>query len=103
RNLIVERKVEEQTRELALARDQALEASRVKSEFLASMSHEIRTPLNAIIGMSELLGETPLNGEQKKYLDVFRKAGDTLLNLVSDILDLSKIEAGRLTLEDIAF
>ncbi|MBI2993864.1 MAG: response regulator [Gammaproteobacteria bacterium] len=103
RNIVIEQQVEEQTKELALARDQALDASRVKSEFLASMSHEIRTPLNAIIGMAELLSETPLTGEQKKYIDVFRKAGDTLLSLVNDILDLSKIEARQLDLEDIAF
>jgi len=103
RNIVIERQVEEQTRELARARDKALEASKVKSEFLASMSHEIRTPLNAIIGMSELLAETPLSNEQKKYTDVFRKAGDTLLSLVNDILDLSKIEAGQLELENIEF
>jgi len=103
RNLIIERQVEEQTRELAETRDQALAASRTKSEFLASMSHEIRTPLNAIIGMSELLNETTLTDEQKKYIDVFRKAGDTLLALVNDILDLSKIEARQLVLEKIIF
>lgn len=103
RNIVIERKVEEQTKELALARDQALDASRIKSEFLASMSHEIRTPLNAIIGMSDLLSETTLTREQKKYIDVFRKAGDTLLALVNDILDLSKIEAHQLVLEYISF
>jgi two-component system sensor histidine kinase/response regulator len=103
RNIVIEKKVEEQTRQLALARDEALKASQVKSEFLASMSHEIRTPLNAIIGMAELLSETPLTGEQKKYTEIFRKAGDTLLSLVNDILDLSKIEAGQLELEHIAF
>ncbi len=103
RNIVIERQVKEQTRELAETRDQALEASRVKSEFLASMSHEIRTPLNAIIGMSSLLEETPLNSEQKNYINVFRKAGDTLLSLVNDILDLSKIEAKQLVLEEIEF
>jgi signal transduction histidine kinase/DNA-binding response OmpR family regulator len=103
RNIVIERKVEEQTKELAIARDKALEASRMKSDFLASMSHEIRTPLNAIIGMSELLSETKLNDEQKKYINIFRKAGDTLLSLVNDILDLSKIEARQLVLEEISF
>ena len=103
RNIVIERQVKEQTRELAETRDKALEASRVKSEFLASMSHEIRTPLNAIIGMSGLLEETPLNNEQKNYINVFKKAGDTLLSLVNDILDLSKIEAKQLVLENIEF
>lgn len=103
RNRVIEERVLQQTRELAEARDAALEASRVKSDFLASMSHEIRTPLNAIIGMAELLGETRLNDEQEKYVGVFKNAGEALLSLVNDILDLSKIEADQLTLETIDF
>jgi signal transduction histidine kinase/CheY-like chemotaxis protein len=103
RNAVIEQKVEEQTHELAIARDEALEAVRMKSEFLASMSHEIRTPLNAIIGMSDLMFETKLTNEQNRYVSVFRKAGDALLGLVNDILDLSKIEAGQLALEHISF
>jgi len=103
RNAVIQKKVEEQTRELAIARDKALEASHVKSEFLASMSHEIRTPLNAIIGMAELLAETELDTDQTKYVHVFQRAGEALLSLVNDILDLSKIEAGQLVLESIPF
>ncbi len=103
RNSVIEQKVEEQTHELAIARDEAVEAVRMKSEFLASMSHEIRTPLNAIIGMSDLMSETTLTNEQKRYVNVFRKAGNALLSLVNDILDLSKIEANQLSLEEISF
>mgnify|MGYP003700359033 CR=1 FL=1 len=103
RNRVIEDQVARQTRELAEARDQALEASRVKSDFLASMSHEIRTPLNAIIGMAELLSETPLSADQNKYVGVFKNAGEALLSLVNDILDLSKIEAEQLILETIEF
>ncbi|MBU1420826.1 MAG: response regulator [Proteobacteria bacterium] len=79
------------------------EASRSKSEFLASMSHEIRTPLNSIIGMAEVLAETPLTVEQHNYVSIFRSAGESLLEIINDILDLSKIEAGQTELESIDF
>jgi signal transduction histidine kinase/HPt (histidine-containing phosphotransfer) domain-containing protein len=81
----------------------ALDASRSKSEFLASMSHEIRTPLNSIIGMAEVLAETPLSEEQRDYVRIFRTAGESLLEIINDILDLSKIEAGQTELETIDF
>ncbi len=90
-------------RELEHAKVLADSASRTKSEFLASMSHEIRTPMNAIVGIAELLAKTPLTAEQDKYVQIFRRAGDNLLNLVNDILDLSKVEAALLEIEHTGF
>ena len=89
--------------ELKQAKAAAESASRTKSDFLASMSHEIRTPMNAIMGIADLLAKTPLSAEQDKYVQIFRRAGDNLLNLINDILDLSKVEASQLELESTGF
>ena len=88
---------------LIAAREEALAASRAKSEFLSSMSHEIRTPLNALLGMADLLAETPLAPEQVHYLETVIDNGNALLELINSILDLARIESGRLSLEKIPF
>ncbi len=96
-------KIEEQNKALEEARSEALKASKVKSEFLANMSHEIRTPMNGIIGFSNLLLKTKLTQMQQDYLSTIHKSAKNLLQILNDVLDFSKLEAGKLKLEPEAF
>jgi len=96
-------RLEEANRDLEAARDEALESSRQKSEFLANVSHEMRTPLNGVIGMTELLLQTPLSEEQTTMAATVRSSGKTLLTVINDILDFSKIEANRIELQQECF
>ena len=98
-----ERTLIEQSERLENARGAAMAASKAKSEFLSTMSHEIRTPMTAVLGMADLLIETELSGDQRRYLDIMVANGNSLLELINSILDLARIESGRLQLEKTGF
>ncbi len=106
KNIELEKEIEQRKKteaELREAKLQAESSTRIKSSFLANMSHEIRTPLNGIIGITEVLKKTELNETQKRYVDIIARSGDTLLALINDILDLSRLESGQILLEEERF
>jgi len=95
--------VEKQNKELMVARQSALSASKIKSDFLANMSHEIRTPMNGILGFVKLLNKTHLNSVQKEYLSTVEKSAQNLMHVINDVLDISKIEAGKTILQNVEY
>ncbi len=99
----VNKELESLTRKLEIAFDAALEASKLKSEFVANISHEIRTPISAVIGMTELLLDTTLSEEQKQFTNMVKDSAQSLLTIINDILDFSKVESGRFELEIVDF
>ncbi|GAB5452758.1 MAG: hybrid sensor histidine kinase/response regulator [Halioglobus sp.] len=99
----LEQRVEERTRDLEAARKEAEEATKAKSDFLATMTHEIRTPMHGIIGMTELLLHTNLSGQQHQFAKAAHKSGESLLGLINEILDFSKVEASKVELESVDF